>query len=162
MTLETLDKDMIVEIKQIMNVARGNVARHINNELLLAYWQRGKTIVDFEKSRQFDDKSSRQLVLALSKQLNQEFGKGFFRSNLFNMRKFFLRYPSVQSLSGQLSWSHYCELLSISDDFSRSFYEKETINSKWSVRELKRQIATRCLNDCYYQRATLIKKKYCS
>jgi len=103
MTLETLDKDMVVKIKQIMNVARGNVARHINNELLLAYWQIGKTIVDFEKSRQFDDKSSRQWVLALSKQLNQEFGKGFSRSNLFNMRKFFLRYPSVQSLSGQLS-----------------------------------------------------------
>ena len=53
-----------------------------------------------------------------------------------------LRYPSVQTLSGQLSWSHYCKLLAISDEFTRSFYEKEATNSKWSVRELKRQIAT--------------------
>ena len=45
-------------------------------------------------------------------------------------------------MSGNLSWSHYCELLSISDADKRSFYEKETLNSGWSVRELKRQIST--------------------
>jgi predicted nuclease of restriction endonuclease-like (RecB) superfamily len=45
-------------------------------------------------------------------------------------------------VSGKLSWSHYCELLSISDENKRSFYEKETVNSRWSVRELKRQIST--------------------
>ncbi|MDM8514756.1 DUF1016 N-terminal domain-containing protein [Desulfobacterales bacterium HSG16] len=38
-----------------------------------------------------------------------------------------------------MSWSHYVELLSISDDISRSFYEKQCIAEKWSVRELKRQ-----------------------
>jgi len=45
-------------------------------------------------------------------------------------------------VSGQLSWSHYCELLSISDESKRNFYEKETVNSNWSVREVKRQIDT--------------------
>ncbi len=39
-----------------------------------------------------------------------------------------------------MSWSHYCELLSISDSDKRSFYEKEAVNANWSVRELKRQI----------------------
>ena len=43
-------------------------------------------------------------------------------------------------MSVKLSWSHYCELLSISDTDKRSFYEKEAVNSNWSVRELKRQI----------------------
>ena len=43
-------------------------------------------------------------------------------------------------MSGKLSWSHYCELLSISDENKRGFYEKESVNSGWSVRELKRQI----------------------
>ena len=43
-------------------------------------------------------------------------------------------------MSGQLSWSHYCELLSISDSKKRNFYEKEAVNSNWSVRELRRQI----------------------
>ncbi|HIT37362.1 MAG TPA: hypothetical protein IAB59_02640, partial [Candidatus Onthousia faecipullorum] len=43
------------------------------------------------------------------------------------------------TLSGKLSWSHYCELLSIENIDERNFYEKECINSNWSVRELKRQ-----------------------
>ena len=47
---------------------------------------------------------------------------------------------NCQTLSGKLSWSHYCELLSISDPDKRSFYEKEAINANWSVRELKRQV----------------------
>ena len=58
------------------------------------------------------------------------------------MRQFYLTYQKCQTLSGKLSWSHYCELLSISDPDKRSFYEQEAVNSKWSVRELKRQIAS--------------------
>ena len=58
------------------------------------------------------------------------------------MRLLYFEYPKCQSLIGKLSWTHYCELLIISDKDKRSFYEKESINSKWSVRELKRQINT--------------------
>lgn len=76
----------------------------------------------------------------LSKILTKEFGKGFSRSNLYNMRLLYIENEKVQSLSGKLSWSHYCELLSISDKNKRSFYEKESENARWSVRELKRQI----------------------
>ena len=56
--------------------------------------------------------------------------------------KIFLTYLIFQTLSGKLSWSHYSELLSISDDSRRSLYEKETQNAGWSARELKRQIST--------------------
>ena len=58
------------------------------------------------------------------------------------MRNLYLSYPIFQTVSGKLTWSHYCELLSISDEKKRSFYEKESINANWSVRELKRQIKT--------------------
>ena len=78
----------------------------------------------------------------LAKSLTEEFGKGFLRANIYNMRLFYLTYPKIQTVSGKLSWSHYCELLSISDDDKRSFYEKEAANAKWSVREMKRQIST--------------------
>lgn len=54
----------------------------------------------------------------------------------------YLKYPICQTLSSKLSWSHYCELLYISDDDKRNFYEKEAINAKWSVREWKRQISS--------------------
>lgn len=58
------------------------------------------------------------------------------------MRLFYLTYKKIQSVTGKLTWTHYCELLSISDADKRSFYEKEAINSGWSVREMKRQMAT--------------------
>ena len=58
------------------------------------------------------------------------------------MRRFYQSYQIQQTVSVKLSWLHYCELLSISDPDKRSFYEKETINSVWSIRELKRQIST--------------------
>jgi predicted nuclease of restriction endonuclease-like (RecB) superfamily len=58
------------------------------------------------------------------------------------MRLFYLRYEIFQTVSGKLTWSHYTELLSISDDLARSFYEKQCVLDNWSVRELKRQRQT--------------------
>jgi len=69
------------------------------------------------------------LIKELSKELTKEFGKGFSKSNLFNMRNFFLAHPKFQTVSRKLSWSHYCELLSISDMSKRTFYETENVNS---------------------------------
>ena len=76
----------------------------------------------------------------ISKELTNEFGRGFSKSNLFSMRKFFIEYPKCQTLSGKLSWSHYLLLLAISDKNERAFYEHECENSNWSVRALERQI----------------------
>lgn len=58
------------------------------------------------------------------------------------MFSLYLTYPKCQTLSGKLTWLHYCELLVISDADRRSFYEKECERAGWSVRELKRQIYT--------------------
>lgn len=133
---------LVSEIKGILDTSRQNVAKAVNNELLVAYWKIGEIIVRYEQNDKvraaYGDKTLKQL----SKTLTEEFGKGFSRSNLQNMRLFYLKYPKCQTVSGKLSWSHYCELLSISDENKRSFYEKEAINSNWSVRELKRQIDT--------------------
>lgn len=78
----------------------------------------------------------------LSRTLTKEFGKGFSLSDVYNMRQFYLDYPKFQSLTGKLTWTHYCELMSISDKDRRGFYEKECERSGWSVREMKRQIST--------------------
>lgn len=133
---------LVSEIKGILDTSRQNVAKAVNNKLLVAYWKIGEIIVRYEQNDKvraaYGDKTLKQL----SKTLTEEFGKGFSRSNLQNMRLFYLNYPKCQTVSGKLSWSHYCELLSISDENKRSFYEKEAINSNWSVRELKRQIDT--------------------
>lgn len=81
-------------------------------------------------------------MIELSKTLTRKYGKGFSRSNIQKMKLLYQKYPICSTLSNKLSWSHYVELLSIEDDNKRSFYEKETINSNWSIRELKRQMST--------------------
>lgn len=131
---------VVQEVKSILNTARNNVARQVNNELLSTYWNIGRIICEYEQSVPDRADYGKQTLKELSKELTKEFGKGFSRANLYNMRLFYQSYEKIQTVSGKLSWSHYCELLSISDHDKRSFYEKEATNANWSVRELKRQI----------------------
>lgn len=134
--------DMINEIKEVLQNARLNISYQVNSELLSAYWSIGKIIIEHEQNNNERAEYGKQTLKELSKALTAEFGKGFSRSNLQNMRAFYQTYQKCQTLSGKLTWSHYCELLSIQDADKRNFYEKECENSNWSVRELKRQIST--------------------
>ena len=134
--------DMITKIRDIMNSARKNVATHVNNELINAYWNIGRVIVEHEQDSKERARYGENTLKQLSKTLTKEFGKGFSLTNIYNMRQFYLDYQKFQSLTGKLTWTHYCELMIISDKDKRSFYEKECVRSGWSVRELKRQIST--------------------
>ena len=140
--VDNLHADVYVSIKMLMENARTDAAKQVNNILVKTYWEIGRIIVEDEQGHSDRAEYGKSLIADLSKKLTKEYGKGFSRSNLQNMRNFYLSYPICQTLSGKLSWSHYCELLSISDEQKRSFYEKETLNANWSVRELKRQINT--------------------
>ena len=140
--LENNTTQMVEEIKDIITSSRSKVAYEVNNTMLLAYWNVGKIIVENEQKGNIKAEYGKQVMKELSKELRIILGSGFSVSNLFNMRKLYITYPKFQTLSGKLSWSHYCELLSIEDDDERSFYEKECVNSNWSVRELKRQLET--------------------
>ena len=137
-----MTNEMIEQIKQVMGQARTNVAKAVNNELITAYWNIGRIIVEHEQENNERAAYGKQTLKELSKVLTEEFGKGFSVSNIYNMRLFYLTYQKFQTVSGKLSWSHYCELLLISEDDKRSFYEKECVNAGWSVRELKRQMET--------------------
>jgi len=108
-------------VKEIIEQTRRNVAVAVNRELLLAYWQIGKLI---SESKHGDDVSERTFMLSLSRELTDELGRGFSRANLINMKKFYENYSNGQTLSDHLSWSHYCELLSVSDKDARQFLRK--------------------------------------
>jgi len=140
--VDNLHTDVYANIKRLMENARTDVAKQVNNILVKTYWEIGRIIVEDEQGHSDRAEYGKNLIADLSKKLTKEYGKGFSKSNLFYMRSFYLTYPIFQTLSGKLSWSHYLELLSIDDKNKRSFYEKETVNANWSVRELKRQINT--------------------
>lgn len=139
---DDLMNPLVNEIKNILEIARSNVAREVNNELLVSYWKIGEIIVRYEQNESIRAEYGEQTLKQLSKELTNEFGRGFSISNLQFMRRFYQEYQIQQTVSVKLSWSHYCELLSISDNDKRGFYENEALNANWSVREMKRQIST--------------------
>ena len=105
----------VSEIRELLWQSRQKVATQVNQELLQTYWRIGEIIVRYEQNDQIRAAYGEATLLQLSKVLTKELGKGFSRSNIYNMRQFYLNYPIFQTVSGKLSWSHYCELLSISD-----------------------------------------------
>lgn len=133
---------LVDSIGNTIESARQRAIQAVNNELLRANWEIGKYIVEYEQDGKEKAEYGSSLLTNLSKDLKSRFGKGFSKSNIYLMRQFYLKYQTFQSLTGKLTWTHYAELLSVSDDRSRGFYEKQTVNDNWSVRELKRQISS--------------------
>lgn len=140
--LEKSNMKMIEEIKEVIVNSRQKIAYEVNNTMINAYWNVGRIIVENEQSGNIKAEYGKQILKELSKELKRTLGSGFSVSNLQYMRRFYITYPKQQTVSVKLSWSHYCELLSIENEEERNFYEKECINSNWSVRELKRQLET--------------------
>lgn len=90
----------------------------------------------------------------LSKQMTQDFGKGFTVSNLKNMRQFYLTFPNGYALRSELSWTHYRLLMRVENENAREFYMQEAVKSQWSTRQLERQI-----NSFFYERLLSSKNK---
>jgi len=146
--------DIYLKIKNILQSARDNVYRHINFVMVEAYWHIGKQIVEDEQRGKDRAEYGAYLIKELSSRLTKDFGKGFSQRNLRNMRQFYVYFPIWQTVSAQLSWSHYILLLRLENSNAREWYAKESIASNWSVRALERQIGT-----LYYERIISSKEK---
>ncbi len=141
---------LIDNIGDILSLGRQQAYQKVNTILVKTYWHIGQYIVEYEQQGDEKAEYGSQLLKRLSKDLTQRYGKGFSKSNLYLIRQFYLKFPIFQSVSGKLSWTHYAELLSISDEMAFSFYLKQTEKENWSVRELKRQI-----NSALFERLAL-------
>lgn len=178
---------LVKRLADIIHSARVTAIRQINKAQVLAYYEIGREIVEFEQKGKSRAEYGDKLLEKLSLDMTSKFGKGFSTTNLKMMRLFYHAFPIRQTLSDEsltsgkfqtlsgkssiwqtvsakslksetmsrkfeirqtpsvefepvLSWSHYCELLSVENPLARSFYEKETVHNNWSFRELKRQI----------------------
>lgn len=147
------------EIKQIVRKARYVSYIAVNNEMLKAYFEIGRRIVEEEQKGQKRAGYGEKLLERLSKELNKEFGKGFSITSLKNMRFFYNTYQNQirQSVTDEffkLSWTHYCELIKIEDTTKRRYFEKYAANENLSIRDLKRQIYS-----LHYERLLMSKDK---
>lgn len=141
-----MDQQFYKEIKRILETARQKAYSAANFAMVDAYWNIGRHIVE----RQGGDARAEYgagLIKELSEQLTKDFGKGFTVANLKNMRQFYLTFPNGYTLCSELSWSHYRLLMRVENANARSFYLNECVKSRWSTRQLERQI-----NTLFYER----------
>ena len=139
------------EIKKILTEARNKVYQTANFAMVEAYWQIGKSIIEEQNGEERAEYGT-GLLKELSKQMTQDFGKGFTVANLKNMRQFYLTFPNGYALRSELSWTHYRLLMRVENDNARQFYMDEAVKSQWSPRQLERQIIHFSMRDCYQAR----------
>ncbi len=132
-------ENLVTQISIIYGAGRQRVIQAVNTGMVETYWKIGQYIVEFEQGGNSKAQYGKALLENLSKDLNQLHGKGFSRSNLNNMRLFYLCYPICEELPDKLSWTHFCELIKIDDPQERSFYQKQSIIENWSTTDLIRQ-----------------------
>ena len=141
------------EIKNILITARNKVYQTANFAMVEAYWNIGKSIIEEQGGNERAEYGT-GLLKELSKQMTQDFGKGFTVANLKNMRQFYLTFPNGYALRSELSWTHYRLLICVENDKAREFYMQEAVKSQWSTRQLERQI-----NSFFYERLLSSKNK---
>lgn len=163
MTKPSVNTRFYTQIVDLLQAARNSVVRAVNQNMVLTYFEIGRKIVEEEQNGKERAEYGKQLVKELSNVLTSEFGKGFSKRNLEQMRQFYLTYSKIllsnipeadfetlpsdseatkaQTLSAkfQLSWSHYLVLMRIDENAERKFYEIEAYKNNWSIRELQRQ-----------------------
>ena len=97
---------LIDNITTLWGEAKSKAIAAVNTELLDANWQTGKYIVEYELKGKDRAEYGKQLLVNLAKDLTARNGKGFSRSNLVYMRKFYLAFPICETVSHKLTWSH--------------------------------------------------------
>lgn len=138
---------LLKKIQKILDETRNKVYRTANTEMLRAYWNIGKEIVEEEQKGKDRAAYGSALIKELSVKLTKEYGKGFTETNLRYMRQFYQAFEKHHALRDELSWTHYRFLLKVDNENAREFYMKEAIIGNWSTRQLERQI-----NSFYYER----------
>ncbi len=175
---------LVTAIGQAHRTAQSHAVQAVNMALTLRNWLIGYHIFEYEQHGSDRAQYGEQLLDNLAADLRKRLGKGFGKRYLELFRQFYLRYPIAKTVFSQLgieppfppslsitalewqdeayfqklltrlSWGHFIELMRLDDALKRGFYEVETLNNKWSLRELRRQ-----LDSLLYERVGLSRNK---
>ena len=145
-----ISNNYINEIKKILKNARQKAYTAVNSVMVEAYWEIGRRIVEEEQNGKERAEYGKEILQNLSKELTEEFEKGYSYRTLREIRQFYLMFSDFEkwrTVSAKLTWSHFQKVLRVSDEKARIFYLTEAAENMWSVRTLDRNIST-----LYYDR----------
>ena len=169
---------LVSGIAELLETARRASVRSVNAIMTAAYWMIGRRIVEFEQKGELRAEYGEELIERLAADLSARYGRGFSVRNVWQMKAFYLAWPTPQTMSAEsegreilqtvsaesflsniascfpLPWSAYVRLLSVKNENARRFYGTEALRGGWSVRQLDRQIDSQ-----FYERTALSKNK---
>ena len=149
-----INNSLFNQIKNLIEQTKNNVAIVVNSSLTMMYWEIGNKInQDILKNQRAE--YGKEIVVTLSRQLQDNFGKGFDEKNLRRMMQFAnaIEKQKVVTLSRQLSWSHFLALLPLQESLKIEFYAQMSIVQNWGVRTLRERI-----DSMLYERTALSKQ----
>ncbi|WP_289197878.1 PDDEXK nuclease domain-containing protein [Bacteroides acidifaciens] len=147
-------KELVSEIRSIIESARTNAVRSVDFCRVQMYWQIGRRIVEEEQGGQTRAEYGKGLIKNLAKEIEPEYGSGFGQRQLERARQFYIEFPIASTLRTQFNWSQYKLLIGIADKDKREYYELEAANNCWTARQMQRQI-----NSMLYERMLLSNDK---
>ena len=112
-SISSIPEALISEIRSVLANTRGQMQQAVNQQMVSAYWQVGRSIVEHEQAGAERAVYGKRQLEQLASTLTREFGKGFNTRNLRNMRAFYLAYPKWNAVRTELSWTHYRTLMRI-------------------------------------------------
>lgn len=144
--------NVLKDVCSIIESARDYAYQSVNMALVERNWFIGYRIAEEELKGENRADYGTEIIKKLSKELKEEYGKGFDYRNLYYYLKFYKMFPNILNTMCSksnilLSWSHYRTLLQVEDEKARNWYAQETFEQTWSTRTLQRNIDTQ-----YYYR----------
>lgn len=134
---------LLQRVAAIIENRKARAGAYANREITLMYWEVGhyinSTLLGGERAEY-----GKRIVATLSQQLTEKYGNSFERTKMTRMIKFAELFPDaeiVATLSQQLSWSHFIEIIPLKTEAARMYYAKEVLERKYGVRELRHQIS---------------------
>ena len=143
------------EINALIREKKTNVKKVVNDAIISLNWGIGKRL-SVELTGNNKPEYGKKVAAEVSKRLEQEYGSGFDKTSISRMIKFYQEFPDfekVATLSQQLTWSHFVEILPIQDELKRDFYAAMCMQENWSVRTLRERKNPCFMNELQYRRS---------
>ncbi|MDE6252155.1 MAG: PDDEXK nuclease domain-containing protein [Lachnospiraceae bacterium] len=143
------------DINDLIKRKKCDVKSTVNDAMISLYWGIGKKLTE-EITGVNKPEYGKKVVIEISNRLSVDYGTGFNRSAISRMINFYQEFPDyekVATLSQQLTWSHFIEILPIKDELKRNFYAVMCKNENWSVRTLRER-----KKSMLYERTAISKK----
>tara|TARA_B100000745_G_scaffold281148_1_gene213649 strand:- start:1990 stop:2772 length:783 start_codon:yes stop_codon:yes gene_type:complete len=133
---------LLGDIRALIEQSRQQLVSTVNSALTRLYWHIGQRIhheiLNGERAAYGE-----QIVSALSRQLESDYGRGFSAKNLRHMLRFAEVFPDFEIVSAvqrQLSWTHFKTIIYLDDPLKRDFYLQMCQQENWSTRTLQQRL----------------------